>query len=288
MAVFALVSCGNDKESSTESKSNGTKDTVSAEVVLQPEVPYSAVAMATPDLKESLEFWSKLGFEIIDSASVPYPYAFVSDGSLLIGLHQDGESYIGFTIWDEAGSACASSYVDGGFLMDAEMPEASMNVVITPDSLVGIAVIGHECPFEPLTRKTMKHFGMADYQNASAFPNPILGVFGEFSIPVSDLDAAINMWKRAGFEQFLREEYEGKEYAILVEQDLILGLHKEAFFKEAALTYFSLDTKQKAEALMANGVNEIKDLTDFMPEGGDRNFIITTPEGKKLFLFSLM
>ena len=40
------------------------------------------------DLNKSIEYWKKLGFEVKTKMTSPYPWAIVSDGLMLIGLHQ--------------------------------------------------------------------------------------------------------------------------------------------------------------------------------------------------------
>jgi len=40
------------------------------------------------ELNKSIEFWKKLGFEVKTQMTAPYPWAIVSDGLMLIGLHQ--------------------------------------------------------------------------------------------------------------------------------------------------------------------------------------------------------
>jgi len=40
------------------------------------------------DLNNSIEYWKKLGFEVKSQMSQPYPWAILSDGLMLIGLHQ--------------------------------------------------------------------------------------------------------------------------------------------------------------------------------------------------------
>jgi len=43
------------------------------------------------DLNRSIEYWKKLGFEVKTQMTSPYPWAIVSDGLMLIGLHQTKE-----------------------------------------------------------------------------------------------------------------------------------------------------------------------------------------------------
>ena len=40
------------------------------------------------DIKISIAFWKKLGFTLKSMMKVPYPYAILSDGLMIIGLHQ--------------------------------------------------------------------------------------------------------------------------------------------------------------------------------------------------------
>lgn len=40
------------------------------------------------DIRKSVAFWSHLGFTVKSMTKVPYPYAILSDGLMLIGLHQ--------------------------------------------------------------------------------------------------------------------------------------------------------------------------------------------------------
>jgi hypothetical protein len=40
------------------------------------------------DLNKSIAFWKKLGFTVKSQMNAPYPYAILSDGLMIIGLHQ--------------------------------------------------------------------------------------------------------------------------------------------------------------------------------------------------------
>ena len=43
----------------------------------------------TGDLEESLDFWKKLNHQVLQHSSTPYPHALISDGTIIIGLHQN-------------------------------------------------------------------------------------------------------------------------------------------------------------------------------------------------------
>ena len=40
------------------------------------------------DLNNSIAYWKKLGFEVKAQMAVPYPLAILTDGKMIIGLHQ--------------------------------------------------------------------------------------------------------------------------------------------------------------------------------------------------------
>ncbi|MEO6405431.1 MAG: VOC family protein [Ferruginibacter sp.] len=49
---------------------------------------FGEFAQPVTDLNASVEFWKKLGFKVMANIKEPYPHAILSDGLMLIGLHQ--------------------------------------------------------------------------------------------------------------------------------------------------------------------------------------------------------
>jgi predicted lactoylglutathione lyase len=49
---------------------------------------YGELAHPVTDLNASIVFWEKLGFKAMSTFSSPYPWAIVSDGLAVVGLHQ--------------------------------------------------------------------------------------------------------------------------------------------------------------------------------------------------------
>lgn len=49
---------------------------------------YGEFAHPVKDLEASLTFWEKLGFKAISKNTSPYPWAIISDGLAVVGLHQ--------------------------------------------------------------------------------------------------------------------------------------------------------------------------------------------------------
>jgi len=49
---------------------------------------YGEFAHPVTDLSKSISFWEKLGFKALSKHSSPYPWAIISDGLAIVGLHQ--------------------------------------------------------------------------------------------------------------------------------------------------------------------------------------------------------
>ena len=49
---------------------------------------FGEFAHPVTDLEKSISFWEKLGFKAISKFTSPYPWAIISDGLAVVGLHQ--------------------------------------------------------------------------------------------------------------------------------------------------------------------------------------------------------
>lgn len=52
---------------------------------------FGEFVLYTENLNESLEFWKKLNYQVLQHSSSPYPHALISDGTIIIGLHQNDD-----------------------------------------------------------------------------------------------------------------------------------------------------------------------------------------------------
>ncbi|NDJ63072.1 MAG: hypothetical protein GYB67_18275 [Chloroflexi bacterium] len=50
---------------------------------------FGEFTIATSDLQASLAFWGKLGYDKLHESTDPYPWGIISDGMIVIGLHQN-------------------------------------------------------------------------------------------------------------------------------------------------------------------------------------------------------
>jgi len=144
-----------------------------------------------------------------------------------------------------------------------------------------------------------------------------LGDQKEIDVVVSDFDRTLQLFESMGYKfdhfmETLRETwaYQGAEitidtwpclqplseieaksvnqqpypWAILSDGMNILGLHQTKDFDYPAITYFAPDMSQRVQKLKEAGITS---FADWQGQGGkEGNFILTTPEGQKIFLFS--
>jgi len=58
---------------------------------------FGEFSIPVKDVAQAILFWAKLGFEPLHIAKIPYPYSIMSDGLIIVGLHQTGD-FDDFTI----------------------------------------------------------------------------------------------------------------------------------------------------------------------------------------------
>lgn len=54
---------------------------------------FGELAIGIENLTTSIEQWERIGFNVVYQNTIPYPFAIVSDGNMVIGLHQSGTRY---------------------------------------------------------------------------------------------------------------------------------------------------------------------------------------------------
>jgi predicted lactoylglutathione lyase len=52
---------------------------------------FGEFSIPVKDVAKAIMFWAKLGFEPLHIAKIPYQYSIMSDGLIVIGLHQSGD-----------------------------------------------------------------------------------------------------------------------------------------------------------------------------------------------------
>lgn len=241
----------------------------------------TAITITSPDPENSLKFYEKLGFKEVMRMDFPFPWIQVSDGALLMMLRKGNDSYIALTYYVKDIDKSVKLVQDAGIEF-AEIPKASdmlkRYLFRTPDD-ANITLIHIPDGFTQPPGPTMLTMAPQDYANPEKYANPVCGMFGEFAMPVKNLDISILFWEKLGF-QTLSKMTSHYPWAILSDGLAIVGLHQTESFTDPTITYFASDMKAKIEKLKQGGLNNYKEMNP-------GNIVVTTPEQQKINLFSL-
>jgi len=243
------------------------------------------IAIGCEDVQKSFAFYQKLGFEKIAGDTIPYPWLQISDGGILLHLNQDGQKYMGFAYFskemDKKVKQLEKMMIKP--VQTGKMKDSNFWIFLSPHGLA-LNLIQHDPSgmYQP-TGKTMATFPPEDFAKPEKFPNPHCGLYGEFAVPVQDLNSAMAFWEKLGFESKVVNQ-EPYPWAILTDGMNILGLHQTQDYDYPAITYFAPDMAERVKKLKQAGITS---FSDWKGEGGSAgNYILTTPEGQRIFLFS--
>ena len=218
------------------------------------------------DLEAEVQFFQKLGFKLLGRDIVPYPWANLFDGAVRVVLNGDDRDYVGITYFAEDILDQATNLQDIVFV-ENNLCIGSENYKTLQDPS-GVYI--HLIPQKP---------------NSNTIPvtnikNPVfLDRFGEFAIPVANIDESIAFWEKLGYQTHGRYT-QPYNWAILTDREhMVIGLHQTTMFEKPHLTYFAKDMSDKIKNLESIGVK----MQSF---GGEQNKIATSPNGHKVNLFT--
>ncbi|MES2629508.1 MAG: hypothetical protein V4616_11120 [Bacteroidota bacterium] len=237
------------------------------------------ITIGSTNVRESYEFYRLLGFRKLAEDRRPFPWIKITDGSIVLLLYQNGDNYLGLTYFDRDMDKIVSQLSDEGIKFVQRGTRE--NIFITPtDTIVVLVKADHEAMFVP-QNKMLLDLTEADYGIPERYPNPALGIFGEFSHPVADLKEAITCWQKLGYKLH-HQTMEPYPWALMYDGQMILGFHETNDFDHLALSYFSPEVIARVEQFSEKGIY----TTEYTGTGGSpENVVIRTPENQRIFLF---
>jgi hypothetical protein len=227
------------------------------------------ISIYTPEIRESLEFYERLGFvQAPVGETWPYPYAVVTDGRLFIGLH-------GAVVRSPA--------------LTFVLPELARGIaalrhreIVFDQERIGNEVFNQATFTDPagqcvnlLEARTFSPLHTASTSISTC------GYFVEYGIPVKDSSAAAAFWEPLGFVA-LEETLLPFARTSLTSNLLNLGLYRTRTFRQPLLTFEDPDMPERLARLREQGLV----LSDEMPDSLDdrANAVLTAPEGTRLLL----
>lgn len=241
-----------------------------------------AINITTKNVDESYAFYQKFGFTELFRYDVPFPFMFITDGTINIMLRKDETPYIALSYYVINVKAKVAELEKEGIEFTALSSPHDMIQRFrstSPDG-VNLTLVTYVENFVKPTLPTMLHIDPSDYMNPEKYGNKIIGMFGEYAHVVKDLEVSITYWDKLGFKVLTKQ---GGPYpwAILSDGTSVIGCHQSNEFSGVGITYFASDMRDKIETLKRNGLTEYREM------GGPNNIIVPTPEGQQLFLFSM-
>lgn len=227
------------------------------------------LSVYAPDVRESLAFYEALGFEQASvGEAVPYAYAVVTDGRLVIGLH--GERI----------RAPALSFVLPN--LRSELPKLAERGIEFEEQHLGDEVF-NQVTFTDPTGHCVRLLEARTFSPPQlALPeSTTCGYFVEYGLPTRDPATARAFWEPLGFVG-LEERNDPFARTELTSALLNLGLYRSRAFRDPVLTFEADDMCERLARLRERGMR----LSDEMPDALDDrlNAILIAPEGTRLLL----
>ncbi len=241
-----------------------------------------AINITTKNVDESFAFWKQFGFTELFRYDVPFPFMFITDGTINIMLRKDETPYIALSYYINNVVDKVKEFESLGvkFIALSSPTDMIQRFRTTSPDGINLTLVSAAPNLPKPKGKTMLNMDQGDYMNPDKYDNKFIGMFAEYAHIVKDLEESIAFWDQLGFKVLTK--HEGPyPWAILSDGVSVLGCHQSTHFTGVGITYFSADMKEKIAALKSNGLADYKELM------GPDNIIVNTPEGQQLFLFKM-
>jgi catechol 2,3-dioxygenase-like lactoylglutathione lyase family enzyme len=230
---------------------------------------FHEISLRTADIRESVEFWERLGFtQAATNDTWTHPYGVLTDGRIFLGLHQRRFPAPAVTFVREGVAAVADELEARGIELDVRRTsEESFNEIGFRDPFGQSIVVLEARTFSPVTRE--------------ADETSLCGYFIELSMPASDFEAGREFWEPLGF---VATEEPDAPYAHLplTSDHLDIAFHRPRTLDRPMLVFRDANMRERLARIRALGVKETGELPRGLPPAA--NALIEAPEGTALLL----
>jgi catechol 2,3-dioxygenase-like lactoylglutathione lyase family enzyme len=225
------------------------------------------ISVAAPDIAESLVFYESLGFvQAVVGDAWRHPYAVITDGRLVLGLHQDGGDRPSLTWLHPDLEAHVQALREAGIELDFTcLDEESFHRIGFRDPTGLLITLVEARTFSPA--------------NVTAGFISRLGFFEEIGLPTDNLDGCAAFWDRLGLVAFDPESAPVRRAAVAA-RDINLGLY-DVKLRRPVLKFSLPEMPDRASELRDEGYRFAK-LPGDWPR--DQLALLEAPEGTLLLM----
>lgn len=230
---------------------------------------FHEISIDTGDIRASVQFYESLGFTQASTADTwPHPYGVLTDGRLVIGLHQR-----------ERSAAALTFVVPGLARQRAALAERGIELTMCRTGEEDFHQIGFEDPFgQPVIWIEAR-----TYSPLAAAQRSHCGEFAEFSLPSADFAHSLRFWEPLGFvaAEAVSAPY---EHLRLTSDGLNIAFHAPRTVNRPMLVFREPQMAQRIVRLRAQGIR----MAERPVRGLDRaaSAVLESPEGTLLVLLS--
>jgi predicted lactoylglutathione lyase len=287
LAAFVLFSCGEEKNETPKPGNPQQGPAQKKEAILPSEVrlgDYSFVEIGVKNtFEDSKKFYETMGFEEVPDQFEDENLMMMSDNSLKIVLNKGSIAPAMLIYLNKDIKALADEIKKQGILVD--LADDFLEVK-SPDGIkVTVLQLDSEGMYQTTAMNMMNMMQTNEIGNPASMPNKKMGIFGEFSHQVRDVESALRWWAKVGLIGSGIMEY-GYKFAIIADKQSVIGVHEKQDDKWIgnAITYFATDQ----DARIAKLKNELDpSMIRESQKLGPGSAIVKSPEGNLIFVFKL-
>lgn len=234
--------------------------------------------------EKSKAFYQKIGFQEIPNQFEDTTLIMMSDNSLKIVLNKGSIAPAMLVYLNPKLDSLKMALKAKGILF-TEPGDDFIQIKSPNGARIAVIDMDPAGKFEITAPNMMDMMQTGDIGKPSALPNQKIGIFGEFSHQVRDVEAAMKWWAKLGLISSGIMEF-GYKFAILMDKQSVVGVHETQDNKwiGSAITYFATDQDRRIEELKKeidpSMINESRKL-------GPGSAVVKSPEGNLIFVFKL-
>jgi catechol 2,3-dioxygenase-like lactoylglutathione lyase family enzyme len=230
---------------------------------------FHEVSIATADIRESVEFYERLGFTQAQTTDTwSHPYGVLTDGRVFLGLHQRRFPAPALTFVRAGIATFAGELAGRGIRLDfSRTGDEVFNELGFQDTHGHNVVVLEARTYSPVAR--------------TAEETSLCGYFTEYSLPATSFDAARAFWEPLGF---VSTEEPDAPYAHLplTSDHVDIAFHLPRTLDRPMLVFRDPGMRERLTRLRELGVKESGELPRGLPSAA--NALVEAPEGTALLL----